>query len=113
MMNKTLKTKWVRALRSGRYKQGKEHLRIDAVGTQQERFCCLGVLCEVAGMRRGKVGYWIGKQRAIDTLPYKSKLHAQIGGSDNSDILVDMNDGNGSRKRRSFRGIAQWIERNL
>lgn len=34
--------KWVKALRSGKYKQGKECLR------NGERFCCLGVACELA-----------------------------------------------------------------
>ena len=34
--------KWVDALRSGNYKQAKNFLR------SGDRFCCLGVLCEVA-----------------------------------------------------------------
>lgn len=38
---------FVAALRSGRYKQGKSALQyVDEDGT--ERFCCLGVACEVA-----------------------------------------------------------------
>jgi hypothetical protein len=34
--------KWVRALRSGKYKQGPEYLCADG------KFCCLGVVCELA-----------------------------------------------------------------
>ena len=34
--------KWVKALRSGEYKQGKELLR------EGDKFCCLGVACELA-----------------------------------------------------------------
>lgn len=34
--------KWVSALRSGKYEQGQEYLN------SQNKFCCLGVLCEVA-----------------------------------------------------------------
>jgi hypothetical protein len=34
--------KWVKALRSGKYKQGKNYLRTG------DRFCCLGVACELA-----------------------------------------------------------------
>lgn len=41
-MNKTLKNKWIKALRSGKYEQGKGNLNHDG------RYCCLGVLCEVA-----------------------------------------------------------------
>lgn len=43
-MNKELKQKWVEALRSGKYKQGKEALRRCE---PEESFCCLGVLCDI------------------------------------------------------------------
>lgn len=45
-MNHTLKKKWIKALRSGKYKQGKNRLR-SLVG---EKYCCLGVLCDVSGL---------------------------------------------------------------
>jgi hypothetical protein len=35
--------KWVRALRSGKYKQGR-----GALNKNNKNFCCLGVVCEVA-----------------------------------------------------------------
>ena len=35
--------KWVAALRSGKYKQGRNYLR-----SKDNKFCCLGVLCELA-----------------------------------------------------------------
>lgn len=38
------RVKWVEALRSGEYKQGKDQLR------GGDRFCCLGVACEVSGL---------------------------------------------------------------
>lgn len=41
-MNRELKTKWLEALRSGKYKQGRSALR-----TIQDEFCCLGVLCDI------------------------------------------------------------------
>ncbi len=41
-MNPEIKAKWVAALRSGQYQQGAEYLENDG------RYCCLGVLCEVA-----------------------------------------------------------------
>lgn len=42
-MNKEIKEKWVAALRSGKYRQGKKVLN-----HYNESFCCLGVLCELA-----------------------------------------------------------------
>lgn len=48
MISKELKDKWVAALRSGDYKQGIGCLKYkDKEGTL--RYCCLGVLAEVAG----------------------------------------------------------------
>ena len=40
-MNKEIKDKWVKALRSGEYKQGRLYLQRDNL------FCCLGVLCKI------------------------------------------------------------------
>lgn len=37
-----VKAKWVEALRSGKYKQGRYNLHY------KDTYCCLGVLCEVA-----------------------------------------------------------------
>lgn len=52
-MKTEIKQKWVDALRSGEYKQGKWKLtRIDdytdIMGQGKERFCVLGVLCDIA-----------------------------------------------------------------
>lgn len=40
-MNPEVKAKWVAALRSGEYKQGREQLKYG------NEFCCLGVLCDL------------------------------------------------------------------
>lgn len=46
-MRKAVKKKWLEALRSGEYKQGKRTLRrIEADGGYS--YCCLGVLCDLA-----------------------------------------------------------------
>ena len=42
-MNPQIKQKWVDALRSGDYQQGRNYLRTD------NGFCCLGVLCDLYG----------------------------------------------------------------
>ena len=40
-MNQEIKTRWLKALRDGSYKQGHGRLRLE------EEFCCLGVLCDL------------------------------------------------------------------
>lgn len=40
-MKQEIMEKWVEALRSGRYEQGRGRLR------RGDKYCCLGVLCEV------------------------------------------------------------------
>lgn len=42
MMNQEIKKQWVAALRSGKYQQTKGRLR-----TIDNRYCCLGVLCDL------------------------------------------------------------------
>jgi hypothetical protein len=45
-MKKEIAKKWVKALRSGKYKQGKAYLK--QINSKNEpRHCCLGVLCEL------------------------------------------------------------------
>lgn len=50
-MKKKVKKLWVEALRSGKYKQCKNSLR------RGEKFCCLGVLCDLYGKEK-KVNVW-------------------------------------------------------
>ncbi len=47
-MNQDIKQRWVEALRSGLYEQGKSRLRKRDAATLNESYCCLGVLCELA-----------------------------------------------------------------
>jgi hypothetical protein len=42
-MNPEIKKEWVSRLRSGKYDQGSMYLR-----DEDDRFCCLGILCEMA-----------------------------------------------------------------
>lgn len=63
-MNKILKAKWIKALLSGRYEQGKGSLVRDG------RYCCLGVLCKVAGYKfKKKGGYKYGLNMMTSDLP--------------------------------------------
>ncbi len=49
-MNKEIKAKWVAALRSGDYAQGKITLR-----SKGNQFCCLGVLCNLHAQAHPKI----------------------------------------------------------
>lgn len=52
MMNQEYKEKWVAALRSGDYKQGRGRLQ------NEDGFCCLGVLCDVAAKEEPLTYKW-------------------------------------------------------
>ena len=45
-MKKEIAKKWIKALRSGKYKQGKGYLK-QFTSKNEPRHCCLGVLCEL------------------------------------------------------------------
>lgn len=49
-MRKDVMIKWVAALRSGKYIQGRKRLK-QVSDTSVIEHCCLGVLCEVLGMK--------------------------------------------------------------
>lgn len=51
-MNKEIKAKWIAALTSGEYTQGKDYLN------RNGKFCCLGVLCDLYRKETG-MGEWI------------------------------------------------------
>jgi hypothetical protein len=106
-MNPRVKAKWIAALRSGDYKQGRGQLR-----TTRNKFCCLGVLCNIHAQEHPEIAE---KQRAPDrymchvgTLPNCVFEWASIT-IDYETRLIDMNDTNGI----TFKQIAAWIEKNL
>jgi hypothetical protein len=47
-MNQEIKKRWVEALRSGEYEQGRKHLHPEA-----GKYCCLGVLCDLHSKDNG------------------------------------------------------------
>lgn len=50
-MNSTIE-RWITALLSGDYKQGKNFLNYVPENSNEHRFCCLGVLCELEGVEK-------------------------------------------------------------
>ncbi len=107
-MNSELKEKWLRALRSGRYKQTQHTLRKSGLA---KTYCCLGVLCNVS-----KEGKWENNGRVYVVGPNASRnyipkvLLPKFGITDKTQKkLAFMNDAN----KMSFEKIADWVEANL
>lgn len=105
-MRAELKKEWLEALRSGKYKQGESRLR-----TKEGGYCCLGVLCDVAGLKWEYSEDWDGwvAREGDARNPYL------LGGFDlESELppeprqLWSMNDSG-----VSFDEIADWIEENV
>ena len=58
-MNTERKAAWVKALRSGEYKQGDAALRMnDDHEEGKYKYCCLGVLCDLAQKEKWIEGRW-------------------------------------------------------
>lgn len=115
-MNPKIKKKWVKALRSGKYKQGRGGLLTkkntewdprDAafekglVWPKQDQYCCLGVLCDVAGKDER---YWKSNGHLSRPVAEEFKISGEV-----QDTLICKNDG----RKWSFKKIADWIEKNL
>ena len=106
-MKKDVMEKWVAALRSGEYKQGRGWLI-----SKENEYCCLGVLCEISPtdlnqnynnlFPNGSTLRWAGLKTNDGRLPkiYKTKKEP-------SNLLTDLND-----RGLSFKQIANIIEHN-
>jgi hypothetical protein len=61
-MNQEVKKKWLEALRSGKYRQAKEALKVDDVSLDGQvcisSFCCLGVLCDLYAKELPQKAHW-------------------------------------------------------
>jgi hypothetical protein len=97
-MNGDIKAKWLQALRSGEYKQGHGRLRI-----LPNLYCCLGVLCEVMGVKADGVLY----DGCTSYISPRTQNVAGLRAKDQS-RLSSMND-----RGDTFPEIADWIETNL
>ena len=99
---KRFKDKWVKALRSKNYKQGKNYLYIqDKSGNF--KYCCMGVLCEISG-KEYKNSDVQSPLKNKDFVPKDFRECKEI-----QERLSKMNDSG----RWSFNKISNWIEKNL
>lgn len=122
-MDPKWKAKWVEALRSGEYKQGRHSLK-DTLDPKGPKYCCLGVLCDihtsVKWSKHDPMRAVIRTRRqsnewgfSSDTGKLPTVLREKVGISKEAqNKLVSMNDQFGS-SHKNFKGIADWIEKNL
>ena len=83
-MNKQIKEDWIKALRSGDYEQTRGNLH-----DMENKFCCLGVLCDLA---------------------VKSGVDIDIDRNNHGYITYDKNSGNLPRYVRKWSGIIDNLE---
>jgi len=134
-MNPDHKTTWLEALRGGKYKQGRQHLR---KSNGEDAFCCLGVLQDViqpedwvspSDWNHDKlwaVPEYVGwedddNQDALHDGEIQGRLLEETGLSGDATVrLITLNDGRHLSTlsderidKHSFEQIADWIEENL
>ncbi len=111
-MKKNIATKWVKALRSGEYKQGYGCLH----DNETKGYCCLGVLCKMYEKDYEEMG-----ERLIDgfTLPLSIMEDSQISSPtcrQDKEITIGKKQypslANANDSYESFANIADWIENN-
>src|SRR4051812_42693305 len=112
-MKSELKEEWLRALRSGEYKQARgalHRMRTDLYNAA-EGHCCLGVLCEVVGVRKGTtingVHEWYGSPMYTG-VPSDNFLKRVGLSESHTDALVSLNDDS-----NSYEPTIKYIEENL
>ncbi len=81
--------RWVKALRSGKYKQHRGGY--NCIGPRGKSFCCLGVA--------GELGFGYREFEVCD----------KMGILDHQSDLIRLND----RAHYSFSKIADWVEKNI
>ena len=111
MVNTKFIRKWVDALRSGTFKQGREKLR-----SNRNRYCCLGVACELLPKKfnikwvkeKGETLYGLDLNKSEAEYYRLSPEILDYMGFDNFEEtqLIRMND----EEKKSFAKIADFLE---
>ena len=93
-LTKKVKNQWLEALRSGEYKQGWGALK------SHDRYCCLGVLQVIKGLKVDNCGLLTNRRADITCVKGLSV--------DTQGELSTFNDTD-----KSFDWIADWIDKNI
>lgn len=111
-IDKKLVRNWVKALRSGRYKQAKRTLMYgSSLGRGEYSYCCLGVACRVAKVPQ-KSGVFRFSNDAVNSqrIPEDATLYRRLGlNFELSTRLMQLNDD----ADRDFDYIAGVIEKEI
>lgn len=106
--------RWIRALRSGKYRQGRG--KLCRVG---ERYCCLGVAAKLAGIKRERVGHYyefiFGGVVESGSLPASwatERFGFEVGNGWATGEMAELNDGSTFSGERShtFAEIADLLD---
>lgn len=103
-MNPDIKKRWITALRSGEYKQGKNTLR-----PTEDTYCCLGVLCDLYILEHSREDWEGLESQAV--LPHAVVKWAELTSPDpfvREHTLASFND-----KGTSFEDLAAIIQEDL
>jgi hypothetical protein len=123
-MKKEIAEKWVEALRSGKFNQGRNYLK--RTTGEEATHCCLGVLCELHNELNEETieesSMWLGETGDKDSVhafdgatgALSERVQKWSGiksaiGSVGEDCLTTMNDD----AENSFIEIADFIEKNI
>lgn len=114
-----LQTEWINRLRSGKYIQGETFLRCRDPDLKADKFCCLGIACELAieagceiqAERRNNAVYYDGlftaslPSQVVKMMKFRGDYGQAVGYR--GPQLSTMND-----QGRSFEEIADVVSRN-
>lgn len=81
-MDKKLKAKWVKALLSGKYEQGSGALH------RADKYCCLGVLAEIAGIESYSAGFI--EDQNYDSLILPANVQSELGRVNDQKVPFEM-----------------------
>lgn len=102
--------KWLTALRSGEYKQGRGALcKTDRNDHSKNYYCCLGVACAILDISKDRL---IGHSAIYDNVFFPEVPVELLGLYANIELPYYLSKLNDERKY-SFTEIADWIDKNV
>lgn len=109
--------KWVKVLRSGKYKQGTgfllSRIPLNSKTSRDNTYCCLGVACAIVGFTKRDLGdngfiMMTTMEKVYDSPLIPSLLKGNDTTNKFVQVVSSMNDSG-----KTFEEIADWIEENV